>query len=83
VPYLRQTNYDAALLLMSRRVADVIAQDRGITLMRPQPVLPPRRLLSEQEQKDYMRAALVLGALCLLFLFYAAVRRVSGADSRN
>jgi uncharacterized protein len=83
VPYLRQTNYDAALLLMSRRVADVIAQDRGITLTTPQPALPPRRRLSEQEEKDYMRAALVLGALCLLFLFYAAVRRVSRAGSRN
>jgi uncharacterized protein len=83
LPYLRQANYDAALLLMSRRVADVIAQDRGITLTTPQPVLLPRRLLSEQEGKDYMRAALVFGALCLLFLFYAAVRRASGAGSRN
>ena len=32
VPYLRDGNYDAALLLMTRRVADVIAQDRGVTL---------------------------------------------------
>ncbi len=83
VPYLRQANYDAALLLMSWRVADVIAQDRGITLTTPQPVPPPRRLVSEQEEKDYMRAALVLGALCLLFLVYAAVRRASGAGLRN
>jgi uncharacterized protein len=83
VPDLRQVNYDAALLLMSRRVADVIAQDRGIALTTPQPVPPPRRLVSEQEEKDYMRAALVLGALCLLFLFYAAVRRASASGSRN
>jgi uncharacterized protein len=83
LPYLGQSNYDAALLLMSRRVADVIAQDRGITLTTPQPVPPPRRLVSEQVEKDYMRAALVLGALGLLFLVYAAVKRVSGASSRN
>lgn len=83
VPYLRQANFDAALLLMSRRVADVIAQDRGITLTTPQPVPPPHRLLSEQDEKDYRKAALVLGALCLLFLFYAAIRRASRASSRN
>lgn len=32
VPYLRSGNYDAAMILMTRRVADVIAQDRGVTL---------------------------------------------------
>jgi uncharacterized protein len=32
VPYLREGNYDAALLLVTRRAADVIAQDRGVTL---------------------------------------------------
>lgn len=32
VPLLRSGNYDAAVYLMTRRVADVIAQDRGVTL---------------------------------------------------
>ena len=32
VPFLRAGNYDAAMLLITRRVADVIAQDRGVTL---------------------------------------------------
>lgn len=32
VPYFRENNYDAAILLMTRRVADVIAADRGVTL---------------------------------------------------
>jgi len=32
VPDLRDRNFDAALLLMTRRVADVIAADRGVTL---------------------------------------------------
>ena len=41
MPYLRQANYDAALLLMARRVAKVIAQDRGISLTTPPSRLPP------------------------------------------
>jgi uncharacterized protein len=32
VPYLRQRDYDAAVLLMTRNVAGVIAQDRGVAL---------------------------------------------------
>ena len=31
-PILKTQNYDAALMLMTRRVADVIASDRGVTL---------------------------------------------------
>ena len=38
VPYLRAGDYDAALLLMTRRVAEVIAADRGVTLTGPSPV---------------------------------------------
>ena len=40
VPYLRDNNYDAAVLLMTRRVADVIAADRGVTLSRSSPPPP-------------------------------------------
>lgn len=32
VPYFKSGNFDAALMLMTRRVADVIAADRGVTL---------------------------------------------------
>jgi uncharacterized protein len=42
VPYLREGNYDAALLLMTRRIADVIAQDRGVTLTTSAPLSRPR-----------------------------------------
>ncbi len=83
MPYLRQANYDAALLRMSRRVAEIIAQDRGFTLGTPQPAPSPRRLVSEQEEKDYVRAAIVLGALGLVLVLYAALRRKPRAGSRT
>jgi uncharacterized membrane protein YgcG len=81
--FLRQANYDAALLLMTRRVADLIAQDRRITLTTPPSAPPPRRLISEQEAKDDKRAVLVLGVIFLLFLFYVGVRRAARANSRQ
>ncbi|HEX4003915.1 MAG TPA: TPM domain-containing protein [Candidatus Acidoferrales bacterium] len=49
VPYLRQGNYDAAILLVTRRVADTIADDRHVALsgsappsfpFRPRPISP-------------------------------------------
>jgi len=40
VPYFRQNNYDAAIVLMTRRVADVIAADRGVTLSGTPPAAP-------------------------------------------
>jgi uncharacterized protein len=83
MPFLRQANYDAALLLMTRRVADVIARDRGITLTTSQSGPPPGRLISEQEAKDDKRAALVLGVIFLLFLVYVGIRRAARANSRQ
>ena len=41
VPLLRQNDYNGALLLMSSRVADVIAQDAGIQLTGVQSPGPP------------------------------------------
>ena len=52
VPLLRQNNYAGALLLMTSRVAEVIAQDAGITLTGARPEIPeqpqerPRKGLS-------------------------------------
>ncbi len=46
VPYLRAGNYSAAVLLITSRVADVIAQDAGVTLTNasvPAPPPEPRR----------------------------------------
>jgi uncharacterized protein len=40
VPYFRSNNYDAGIQLMTRRVADVIAADRGVTLTGASPPPP-------------------------------------------
>jgi uncharacterized protein len=83
LPFLRQANYDAALLLMTRRVAAIIARDRGITLVTPPSTPPPRRLITEQEAKDYKRMALVLGVMFLLILFYFGVRFATRVNARQ
>jgi uncharacterized protein len=83
MPFLQQGNYDAALLLMTRRVAEVIARDRGIALMTPAATPPPRRLITEQEAKDDKRMALVLGLIFLLILFYFGVRRATRVNARQ
>ena len=83
MPFLRQANYDAALLLMTRRVADVIARDRGITLVTPSSTPPRRRLITEQEAKDDKRMALVLGVILLLILFYFGVRLATRVNARQ
>src|SRR5579864_8433894 len=41
VPLLRQNNYDAAVLLVTQRVASVIAADKGVTLDALNGVPPP------------------------------------------
>jgi uncharacterized protein len=47
VPFLRQNNYDAAVLLMTRRVAEVIARDSGVTLTGRPPLAPMSRRSSQ------------------------------------
>ncbi len=42
VPYFRQNNYDAGILLMTERVAGVIVADRGISLTSPPAVEVPQ-----------------------------------------
>src|SRR5258707_149999 len=45
IPYMRAGNYSAALLLVTSRVASVIAQDAGVQLTTPQlRQLPPERV---------------------------------------
>jgi uncharacterized protein len=75
VPLLKQSNYSGAVLLMTSRVADVIAQDAGITLTgaRPEIAEQPR----EQPKKGLSAGGMVLLAIIvLLVLFVPPLRRI-------
>jgi uncharacterized protein len=63
VPYLRDNNFDAAALLMTRRVADVIAADRGVTLTGSSPAPP-----EEESKGPHIPPFAIL--LMLLFIYY-------------
>jgi uncharacterized protein len=70
VPILRQGNYDAALLLVTRRIADVIAQDAGVTLTGPSPVKNYQR-----DNQAPSGPGLIVG-LIFLFIFISIIARV-------
>jgi uncharacterized protein len=75
VPLLKQGNYGGALLLMTSRVADVIAQDAGVTLTGARPEIP------EQPQEQPGRGLspggmVVLAIIVLLVLFVPPLRRI-------
>jgi uncharacterized protein len=67
LPYLRAGNYDAALILITRRVADVIAQDRGITLSAGS-LPPPRPPHPPDTQSSGLLSLLLLGVF--IFIIY-------------
>jgi uncharacterized protein len=75
VPLLRESNYSGAVLLMTSRVADVIAQDAGVTLTGARPEI------SEQPQQQpgtglSPRGLLLLVIVILLVLFIPPLRRI-------
>jgi uncharacterized protein len=76
IPYLRDGNYDAALLLITRRIADVIAQDRGVTLSGSAP--PSPRPVDREKQENGPGTVALLLFLVLIFLFISSVFRRGG-----
>ncbi len=80
VPYLRAGNYDAAVMLMTRRVADVIAQDRGITLTAG-PLPPARSNQSDRGQESSGLLTLLLLGVFLFFLY--AMMKGRGGPGRG
>jgi uncharacterized protein len=69
VPYLRDGNYDAAITLATQNVANVIAQDAGVTLTTPAESLGP-------EPQPHPRSAIkdILLALFAIFVFISLLR---------
>jgi len=76
VPLLRANNYDAAVLLMTRRVADVIAADRGVTLASEPEVTAPNERLTREDTKGI--AAVIFIAIGLIILFRIVRRAMPG-----
>jgi len=70
VPYLRDNNYDAAILLMTRRVADVIAADRGVTLT----ATPGMEAPPETGNQNLGGLGKVILVLFVLFFFLGVIR---------
>ena len=68
VPYLRQNNYDAALLLMTRRVANVIAADRGVGL-----TPSPQETGQSRAQWQVSQRGQLVGMIVLFFIFLFVV----------
>jgi uncharacterized protein len=71
VPYFRENNYDAALLLLTRRVADVIAADRGVQLTGAVPSSPP-------ESRGGPVPGQIIGLLFAIFIFFLFLRGMGG-----
>ena len=80
VPILRQGNYDAAALLITRRVADVIAQDAGVTLSGEPP--PPPRRGQPQEHVLSGRATLFL-ILFVIGIIYLMMKSGGSSSGRG
>jgi uncharacterized protein len=76
VPYLRQGNYDAAVALMTRRIADVIAQDRGVTLSGAPPATP-RTGSSGRGGGSGLLSLFILGIF--VFILYSIMSRGGGS----
>jgi uncharacterized protein len=75
VPLLRNNDYDGALLLVTRRVADVIAADRGVTLSGSAPA--PAR--SAPPQGSGWSIGQILLLLFIIFVVYSIMKRSGGA----
>jgi len=71
VPLLRENNYNAALLLMTSRVAGVVAQDAGIELTGSQP--PPAR---EPDEPDSGLSLVAIFVVLLVILAIGPLRRM-------
>jgi uncharacterized protein len=77
VPLFRAGSNDAAIMLMTRRVADVIAQDSGVTLS-GQALPPARRAVSDGDNNvSGLGSLLFLGFI--IFVIYMMAKRGGGS----
>lgn len=83
LPYLRDGNYDAAMLLMTRRVADVIAQDRGISLSAATSIPAARTPRREQQGSGPSPIFILIVVIFLISLVVNVIRRGGGRGGRG
>jgi uncharacterized protein len=69
IPYMRAGNYSAALLLVTSRVASVIAQDAGVQLTTHQIAAPPRERREQPDGGISAGGIVLLIIIVLIFLF--------------
>jgi uncharacterized protein len=70
VPFLRQNDYSGAVLLMTQRVAAVIAEDQKVALENLSGVSPPQ---PESENSPAPLGNLVVGLLIAVFIFFPLI----------
>jgi uncharacterized protein len=80
VPYLKAGNYDAAVALVTRRIADVIAKDSGVTLS-GQPLSAPRQDVDDDNTASGLGTFILLGVF-ILFIYFMA-KRGGGSSGRG
>jgi uncharacterized protein len=73
VPLLRHSDYNRAVLLMTSRVAEVIAQDAGIQLTGTPPTVPAG---PQQEEPHSGWSGLAILIVILIIIFVAPLRRL-------
>jgi uncharacterized protein len=81
VPYLRDGDYDAAVLLITRRIADVIAKDSGVTLSNSV-AAPPARVYQTRRSTGPSPLAIIIFIVFIVFLISNLFRRGGGGGRR-
>jgi len=75
IPLMRSGNYSQALLLVTTRVADVIAQDAGIQLTTPQ-LAPATEEPAERPGKGISAGGIILLIVVILIVLFTPLRSV-------
>jgi len=73
IPFMRSSNYSQALLLVTSRVADVIAKDAGVQLSTPQ-LAPSPTGLQEQPAGGISVTGIVLTIIVILVVLFTPLR---------
>ena len=79
IPLLRAGNYSGAVLLITRRIADVIAADKGVTLSGSAPA--PVRSAPREDTGWSIGQILLL--LFIIFVIYSVMKRSGGGGRSN